>query len=128
MLGESPNTLYINNNQSKGELMKKKRKRMIKQEFYISPNEEKLILEKMREAGIKNKSAYLRKMALDGYIIKQDFTSVKEAVYELNKIGVNLNQMTKTANTYGDVYLSELKSIREGIEKIWQQLLSKVYQ
>jgi DNA-binding HxlR family transcriptional regulator len=108
--------------------MNKKRKRDVPQLFFISKDEERLILEKMEEAGIKNKSAYLRKMALDGYIIKQDFTSVKEAVYELNKIGVNLNQMTKTANTYGDVYLSELKSIREGIEKIWQQLLSKVYQ
>lgn len=106
--------------------MAKKRNRSIKQEFFINKEEEQLICKKMQEASIKNKSAYLRKMALDGYIIQQDFTSVKAVVNELNRIGNNLNQMTKIANTYGDVYLSELKSIREGIEKIWQQLLSKV--
>jgi hypothetical protein len=106
--------------------MAKKRERSLRQEFYIDKDEEQLVYEKMQEAGIRNKSAYLRKMALDGYIIKQDFTSVKAAVNELNRIGNNLNQMTKIANTYGDVYVSELKSIREGIDKIWQQLLSTV--
>ena len=106
--------------------MVKKRKRNLKQEFYISADEEQLIADKMQEAGIKNKSAYLRKMALDGYIIKQDFTAVKAVVYELNHIGNNLNQLTKIANTYGDVYLSEIKSIKKDIEKIWQLLSSKV--
>ena len=106
--------------------MKAKRKRAIPQLFFISENEEILIEEKMKEAGIKNKSAYLRKMALDGYIIRQDFSAVKAVVYELNKIGTNLNQLTKIANTYGDVYLSEIKSIKKDIEKIWQLLSSKV--
>jgi Bacterial mobilisation protein (MobC). len=106
--------------------MKKKRIRSIPQLFYISEDESNFLSKKMQDAGIKNKSAYLRKMALDGYIIKQDFTSVKAAVNELNRIGNNLNQMTKIANTYGDVYVSELKSIREGIDRIWQQLLSTV--
>lgn len=104
----------------------KKRKRSIPQLFYISEDESNFLTEKLQEAGIKNKSAYLRKMALDGYIIKQDFSSVKAVVNELNRIGNNLNQITKIANTYGDVYVSELKSIREGIDKIWEQLLSKV--
>ena len=106
--------------------MKAKRKRAVPQLFFISENEEILIEEKMKEAGIKNKSAYLRKMALDGYIIKQDFSAVKAVVYELNKIGTNLNQLTKIANTYGDVYLSEIKNIKKDIEKIWQLLSSKV--
>lgn len=106
--------------------MDKKRKRDVPQLFFISKDEERLLAEKMLEAGIRNKSAYFRKMALDGYIIKQDFTSVKAVVKELNAIGVNLNQMTKIANTYGDVYLTELQSIQEGIDKIWQQLSSKV--
>jgi len=106
--------------------MIKKRKRNIKQEFYISVDEEQLIADKMQEAGIKNKSAYLRKMSLDGYIIKQDFSAVKAVVYELNKIGTNLNQLAKIANTYGDVYLSEIKTIKMDIEKIWKLLSSKV--
>ena len=106
--------------------MDKKRKRSNAILVRLTDDEKTFLQQKMKEAGIKNREAYLRKMALDGYIIKEDFEAVKAATYELNKIGVNLNQMTKAANTYGDVYLSELKSIREGIEKIWQQLLLKV--
>ena len=106
--------------------MAKKRVRSLRQEFFINQEEEQLISEKMQEAGIKNKSAYFRKMMLDGYIIKQDFAAVKDVVYELNRIGNNLNQMTKIANTYGDVYLSEIKSVKKDIEKIWQLLSSKV--
>jgi len=107
--------------------MEKKRKRDVPQLFFISKDEERLLAEKMSEAGIRNKSAYFRKMTLDGYIIKQDFSAVKAVVNELSRIGNNLNQVTKIANTYGDVYVSELKSIREGIDKVWQQLSSKVY-
>jgi hypothetical protein len=135
-LGETPNTLYFLTKKDsfnlrlwktlRGATMKAKRKRAIPQLFFISENEEILIEEKMKEAGIKNKSAYLRKMALDGYIIKQDFTVVKDVIYQLNHIGNNLNQLTKIANTYGDVYLSEIKSIKKDIERIWQLLSSKV--
>ena len=69
-------------------------------------------------AGIKNKSAYLRKMALDGYIINQDFSEIKKIVYELNKIGVNINQMTKVANNYEDINLSELMAMKTEIQRI----------
>jgi len=106
--------------------MIKKRKRNLKQEFYISADEEQLIADKMQEAGIKNKSAYLRKMALDGYIIRQDYQTLKGVVYELNRTGNNLNQMTKIANTYGDINYSELKVIEGDIKKIWRLLSSKV--
>jgi len=106
--------------------MDKKRKRNNPMILRLSDEELDLLHQKMDEAGIRNREAYLRKMALDGYIIKQDFSAVRAVVYELNKIGTNLNQLTKIANTYGDVYLSEIKSIKKDIEKIWQLLSSKV--
>jgi hypothetical protein len=106
--------------------MKKKRIRTIPQLFYISEDEKEFLDKKMTEAGIRNKSAYLRKMALDGYIIKQDFTAVKAAVNELNRIGNNLNQMAKIANTYHDINQSELKTIESDIEKIWKILISQI--
>jgi hypothetical protein len=104
----------------------KKRVRPLKQEFFINHEEEQLISEKMQEAGIKNKSAYLRKMALDGYIIKQDYEVLKGVTCELNRIGNNLNQMTKIANTYHDINQSELKTIEGDIEKIWKILISQI--
>jgi hypothetical protein len=98
----------------------------LKQEFYISEQEARFLKTKMQEAGVRNKSAYLRKMALDGYIIRKDYTELKRLFGELHRIGNNLNQMTKVANTYGGdaINLSELKTIEGALEKIWQQLSS----
>ncbi len=63
-------------------------------------------------------------MALDGYIIKEDYSMLKGVIYELNRIGNNFNQVAKVANTYGDVNQSELKAIKKDLDKIWQLLLS----
>lgn len=104
--------------------MNQKRRRNIPQLFYLSEKEAQFLSRKMKEAGIRNKSAYLRKMALDGYIIRQDYSVLKGMIYELNRIGNNLNQMAKIANTYGDINHSELKTIEGDLDRIWQQLLS----
>ena len=106
--------------------MSKNRKRNNPVLLRLSDEEMTLLQEKMETAGVKNREAYLRKMALDGYIIKQDFANVKDAVYHLNRIGNNVNQMTKMAHTYGDIELSELKSIKKEMEKVWELLSSKV--
>lgn len=100
------------------------RKRNVQLKFFISPEEAEFIEKKMQEAGIRNKSAYLRKMALDGYIIRVDFTELQKFIDALNRIGNNLNQMTKIANTYGDVDQSGLKDIEKDIDRIWRQLSS----
>jgi len=104
--------------------MTKKRIRNLKQEFYLSEQEAQFLSVKMKEAGIRNKSAYLRKMAMDGYIIRQDYTVLKKFVNELNRIGINLNQVTKAANTYGDIDHEQLKDIEKDLNRIWQQLSS----
>ena len=90
----------------------------------FSADEIDFLRKKMHEAGIQNREAYLRKMALDGYIVRQDYSVLKGMIYELNRIGNNLNQMTKIANTYDDIDQSELKNIEKGIDRIWQQLSS----
>ena len=79
---------------------------------------------KMEEAGIENREAYLRKMALDGYIIRQDYTVLNKFIYELNRIGNTLNQIAKTANTYGIIDSLELKGIQNDLNKLWQKLSS----
>lgn len=106
--------------------MDKKRKRDRAVLLRLSDEEFLFLYKKMREAGIKNREAYLRKMALDGYIIRKDYSELRALINELNHIGNNLNQMTKVANTYGGdhIHLSELKAIEGGLEKIWRQLSS----
>lgn len=80
----------------------------------------------MRQLGVENKSAYLRKMAMDGYVIKQDFSNLRGMISELNKIGSNVNQIAKVANTYGagQIFESDIKSIRKDLQTICQQLVS----
>ena len=54
------------------------RTRPIRIEFCVSENEHRLIKAKMEQLGTKNMGAYLRKMAIDGYIIKVDYTQQKK--------------------------------------------------
>jgi hypothetical protein len=105
--------------------MDKKRNRNNSVLLRFSDKEILFLKNKMDEAGIKNREAYLRKMALDGYIIRQDYGVLKGVTNELSRIGTNLNQMAKIANTYGDINLSELKVIEGDIKKIWQLLISQ---
>ena len=64
--------------------------------------------------------AYLRKMAIDGYIINQDTTDIKAFTAELGAIGRNINQIAKRNNAGGSVYEADLQEIRERLDEIWQ--------
>jgi hypothetical protein len=106
--------------------MDKKRNRNNSVLLRFSDTEIVFLKNKMDEAGIKNREAYLRKMALDGYIIRQDYGVLKGVTNELRRIGTNLNQMAKIANTYHDINRSELETIEIDIKKIWQLLISQI--
>ena len=67
----------------------------------VSPEEKKLIRRKMIESKTKNMGAYLRKMAIDGYIVNTDTTPLKKQYEEMHKIGVNINQIAKKVNSTG---------------------------
>ena len=64
--------------------------------------------------------AYLRKMAIDGYIINMDTTDIKAFTAELGAIGRNINQIAKRINARGPVYEADLQEIRERLDEIWQ--------
>ena len=72
----------------------------------------------MASAGIRSKSAYLRKMALDGYVVKLDLTDVKELVRLLRICSNNLNQYAKVANTTGYIHVSDIKDLRTRLDEL----------
>lgn len=76
----------------------------------------------MEEAGISNMSAYIRKMAIDGYVIKLDLSDVKEVSRLLRINANNLNQYAKRANETGSIYLEDIKEIKEQQEKLWEMM------
>lgn len=74
------------------------RKRAIQLKFYVTEQERILIEEKMKLLQTDNLGAYLRKMAIDGYIIQLDYSAIKEQTAEIQKVGVNVNQIAKRVN------------------------------
>ena len=88
----------------------------------IKPEEKEMIREKMKEAGIKNMSAYIRKMAIDGYIVKLDLSDVKEVSRLLRINANNINQIAKRANETGCIYRADIKTVEKQQEEIWQMM------
>lgn len=72
-----------------------KRKREVQVNFRVSPEELALIEQKMSQLGTVNREAYLRKMALDGYVVKLDLPELKELVSLMRYSSNNLNQLTR---------------------------------
>ena len=71
-----------------------KRKRDIQLKFRVTPQEREMIETKMAQFGTTNMAAYLRKMAIDGYVVKLDLPELRELVSLLRYSSNNLNQLT----------------------------------
>ena len=96
-----------------------KRKRDVPVLFYVSKEEMKLIQQKMQAFGTSNMSAYLRKMAIDGYVLKLDLPELKELVSLLRRWSNNLNQLTRRVHQTGRVYEADLQELNAQQERIW---------
>ena len=96
-----------------------KKKRTVRIEFVISGQEAELIRERMAELGITNLSAYLRKMAVDGYIIHLDMGDIQEMIRLLRICSNNLNQYTRRANETGSVYAADVEDLRTRLDDLW---------
>lgn len=96
------------------------RKRNIQMKFWVTEEEKRLIDEKMTQLPTKRYGAYLRKMAIDGYIIQVDTTDIKEMTKALGAIGRNINQIAKRVNAGGPTYQADMEEIRDRLEQIWQ--------
>lgn len=106
-----------------------KQTRTIPLQFYVSPEEKTLIEKKMSSFGIINMSGYLRKMAIDGYMLKLQTPELKEIIHLLRSVSNNVNQIAKRANVGEAVDAREIGRVREVLEQLWQMmnaLLKKV--
>ena len=96
------------------------RKRNIQIKFYVTEEEKQLIDEKLSQLPVKRIGAYLRKMAIDGYIINLDTADIKSFTGELAAIGRNINQIAKRVNAGDSLYQADIQEIRERQDEIWQ--------
>ena len=96
------------------------RKRGIQMKFWVTDEEKALIEEKMKLLPTQRYGAYLRKMAIDGYIIYTDTADIKEMNKALSAIGRNINQIAKRLNVGGTAYEADIQEIKERLDEIWQ--------
>ena len=86
----------------------------------VTEEERALIEEKMRQIPTLNLSAYARKMLIDGYIFTLDLQEVKGHTAQLQKIGVNINQIAKRINETGRIYADDMDEIKLAMEEVWR--------
>lgn len=98
------------------------RTRPIRIEFCVTEQERQLIQGKMAQLGTKNMGAYLRKMAIDGYIIKVDYTQQKKLAASVSRVASNINQICRRINSTGHLYAEDIAELKERQAEIWSLL------
>ena len=88
----------------------------------VTPEEQALIADRMAEAGISNMGAYMRKMALNGYVLHVDLSDIRELVSLQRRCANNLNQVAIQANTYGGIYPEEITQLQKDYAALWEPL------
>ena len=100
----------------------KNRTRPARIEFRVTEQERQLIQKKMEQLGTKNMGAYLRKMAIDGYIIKVDYTQQKKLAAAVSRVVSNINQICRRINSSGHFYAEDVTELKERQAEIWSLL------
>ena len=115
------------------ELLPPERKRSKQLKIWVSQEEQELIRQKMAEFGTDNMGAFVRKMVIDGYIVKLDLPELKEIIRLLGSIANNVNQIARRVNAGGSVYKEDLEEINANLDQNYKMLrkvmksLSKIH-
>ena len=79
--------------------------------FKVTDEERKLIEQRMELAGIRNMSAFIRKMCIDGYVVQLQISELTECAKLLRYTSNNVNQIARRVNSGGEVHLDEVDEI-----------------
>ena len=96
----------------------KKRKRQIPILFWVSENEKEQIEQKMAQLGTGNMSAYLRKIAIDGYVVNLDLPELRELTSLLRRSSNNLNQLTRRVHETARIYDADIEGLLAEYDKL----------
>ena len=95
-------------------------RRNIRTSVRLTEEEHRLLKEKMARIGVTNQEAFLRKMALDGLVIRLDLPELKQMISLLRYTSNNINQIAKRLNESGRAYDTDLAEILEKQKQLWQ--------
>lgn len=101
-------------------LLSPERKRDKQMKIWVSQEELDMIHQKMAEFGTSNMGAFVRKMVIDGYIVKLDIPELKEIIHLLGPIGNNVNQMARKLNAGGSIYREDLAEVSDKLDAVYK--------
>lgn len=105
------------------------RNRPVQVKFRVTPEERALIDKRMTQAGVMNMAAYLRKMAIDGYVVKLELPELRDLISLLRRTSNNFNQIARRVNSTNRIYENDIQEMKTMIEQTWQatnQVLEKL--
>ena len=88
----------------------------------LTPKEKAHIRQRMADMGIRNMSAFIRKMALNGYCVNLQLPELTDIVSQLRRLNANLNQYTKRAHVSGNVYQEDVEDLVAKINLLNEQV------
>jgi len=103
-----------------------RRTRNIQMIVRVTSEEKEFIMEKMQQSGVRTFNIYALLMLMGGEINNVDLTHYHELAKEVNKIGVNINQIAHVANASGNISAGEIENLKERVDDIWQLLKSSL--
>ena len=104
------------------------RTRPIRKEICLNEQELSLIRHKMNQLGTRNFGAYARKMLIDGYIIKVDYTEQKKLAATVNRIASNINQICRRINSTGHVYEDDVAELKARQTELWELMKTRQWE
>ncbi|WP_019892656.1 plasmid mobilization protein [Allobaculum stercoricanis] len=96
------------------------RNRPIQVKFRVTPEERLLIDKRMEQAGTMNMAAYLRKMAIDGYVVKLELPELRDMISLLRRTSNNFNQIARRVNSTDRIYAEDIHDMKGMLEQIWE--------
>ena len=103
-------------------LLPPERKRDKQLKIWVSQEELDMIYEKMADFGTRHMGAFIRKLVIDGYVIKLEIPELKEIIRLLGPIGNNVNQMARKLNAGGSIYREDIAEVTAKLDAIYTQL------
>jgi hypothetical protein len=86
--------------------------------FKATPEEMAWIEQRMTQTGITNKSAFIRKMAIDGHVINFDSSTINEIGRLLRITANNVNQIARRVNSGGHAYRADIENVENQLTEI----------
>ena len=102
------------------------RVRKVQLNFRVTEREKQLIEERMQEMGTTNREAYLRKIAIDGMLVKLEVPELKEIVLLMRRTSNNVNQIARRLNENGRIYEVDITDVQNQQEQLWDMLNSLI--